>query len=166
LTGTHEYHKSLNKKATKEAKPSGRQGSLNLDFEMAVINRINKKITELEIDPNDYYDRLLAFKNNKFETKLTRLEFHKSMNGEGYNYSPEELDYIFYMLDKSNDDKLDRDEFTSAIKRVYRALTQVKEFISKNKLTPQEIYRKMNIDISRNEILDFTKFKTSNNYLI
>jgi hypothetical protein len=165
LVENSEYHSCLNEKATLSHKPSIKQGYLSLDFEILVMEDINKKMKRLEINPSEYFDKLLSYKQNKFETKISRIEFHKAFIAEGFKYLPEELDYIFYILDITGDERLDREEFTTAVKRVYRALNHVQEFIKKNNLTKQDICKKMNIDTKWNEQLDFVKFKTSKYFL-
>jgi hypothetical protein len=141
---------------------SERTNELDEEFDIRVSHAVNDKISKSGLKPNEYFDLLLSYKHNRSENRLNRVEFHKAMTIEKYGYTAEELDYIFKMFDKKRDEQIDREEFSTTLKKVHKALFQVQDIIKKNALEIEDLIHRMQIDHSKNERLDFYKFKASN----
>ncbi len=137
----------------------GKKNELNEEFEINVIRTINNKISKAGLRQDEYFDHLLSYKNNRSDNRLNRIEFHKAMNIEKFNYSAEELDFIFNFLDKKNDQMLDRDEFKQNLNKVSKALFHIQDIIKSNGLEIEDLIHRMNIN--KDERLDFFKFKSS-----
>ena len=74
-------------------------------------------------------------------------------------YSAEEVDHIFNVIDSKGDGVIDREEFVKAVTKVYRPLSQIQDIIKRNRLDIEDICFRIEIDMNRNEVLDYIAFK-------
>ena len=63
------------------------------------------------------------------------------------------------MIDKKKDGVIDREEFVSAVTFESRALFRVQDVIKRNALDIEDIAFRLEIDMNKNEILDYIGFK-------
>jgi len=137
---------------------------LSDEFENEAINIINAKIKKLSVKANEYFDQLLLKKTYRLDNNLTRLDLHKVFNLDGYNFSAEEIDFIFKRMDYKKDNMIDREEFLKFANKVHDALYKVKDIIKKEKLEIEDLLYKMNIDRKKEKEMkrfDFINFKMS-----
>ncbi len=137
---------------------------LSDEFEQQAVNLINAKIVKLSVKPNEYFDQLLLKKSYRLDNNITRLDMHKVFNLDGYNFSAEEIDFIFKRMDAKKDNVIDREEFLKFVNRVHDALYKVKDIIKKENLEIEDLMYKMNIDRKKEKEMkrfDFLNFKMS-----
>jgi Ca2+-binding EF-hand superfamily protein len=123
-----------------------KKNRLNEEFEIIAINAINQRITKMSVRPHEYYDTLLLKKTYRIDNNLTRLDFHRVLNLEGYDFTAEEIDFIFKSMDTKKDNVIDREEFLKYILRVYNALYKIKDIIKQENLEIEDILYKMNLN--------------------
>jgi hypothetical protein len=141
-----------------------KKNRLNEEFEIIAINAFNQRITKISVRPHEYYDNLLLKKVYRVDNNLTRLDFHRVLNLEGYDFTAEEIDFIFKSMDTKKDNVIDREEFLKFVLRVYNALYKIKDIIKQENLEIVDILYKMNINISNEKLtkrFDFLNFKIS-----
>lgn len=137
---------------------------LSEEFENLAINAINSKINKMAIKANEYYDQLLLKKPYRMDNNLTRLDLHKVFSIDGYNFSAEEIDYLFKRIDGKKDGVIDREEFLKFVNKVHNALYKIKDIIKKEKLETEDLLYKMVIDRKNAKGMkrfDFLNFKMS-----
>lgn len=123
-----------------------RKNRLDEDFEITAIAKINHKIEKMSVKANEYYDTLLLKKLYRVDNNLNRNDFHRVLNLEGYDFSAEEIDFIFKKIDYKKDNLVDREEFLKFVCRVHNALYKIKDLIKHENLEIEDILYKMNID--------------------
>jgi len=132
------------------------------DFEVKALRKINERLRKKNFNSDEYFDQLLSYKVHKDETKISNYDFHKAMDREKYNFSAEEIEALFRLLDTKKDNFIDREEFSEKVRSIYEPLFKMLDIIKKNELEIEDILFRMQIDPKRNEFLDFFKFKSSN----
>jgi len=140
---------------------------LSEEFENKAINMINSRIIKLSMKANEYYDHLLLKRPYRNENNLTRIDLHKVFNSEGYNFSAEEIDYLFRRMNENDDGVIDRDEFLKFAGKVHEALYKIKDIIKKEKLEIEDLLYKMVIDRKKDKDtkrFDLLNFKMSKKY--
>lgn len=140
---------------------------LSEEFENQAINAINTKIVKMAVKANEYYDQLLLKKPYRMDNNLTRLDLHKVFSIDGYNFSAEEIDYLFKRIDSKKDGVVDRDEFLKFVNKVHNALYKIKDIIKKEKLEIEDLMYKMIIDRKKEKEMkrfDFLNFKISKTF--
>jgi len=138
--------------------------NLSEEFENQAINAINAKIIKMSVKPNEYYDQLLLKKPYRMDNNLTRLDLHKVFSIDGYNFSAEEIDYLFKRIDSKRDGVIDREEFMKFVYKVHNALYKIKDIIKKEKLEIEDLMYKMVIDRKKTKEMkrfDLLNFKMS-----
>lgn len=141
-----------------------KKNPLNEDFEIIAINKINQRIVKNSVKANEYYDTLLLKKLYRVDNNLSRHDLHRVFNLEGYDFTAEEIDFIFKRIDTKKDGVVDREEFLKFVLRVHNALYKVKDLIKQENLEIEDILYKMNIDKKKEKPLrryDFLNFKMS-----
>ena len=141
---------------------------LSEEFENQAINTINTKIFKMSVKANEYYDQLLLKKPYRMDNNLTRFDLHKVFSIDGYNFSAEEIDYLFKRIDSKKDEVIDREEFLKFVNKVHHSLYKIKDIIKKEKLEIEDLMYKMIIDRKKqNEMkrFDFLNFKMSKNLI-
>jgi Ca2+-binding EF-hand superfamily protein len=143
-----------------------RKNILDEEFEITSINKINQKIYKMSIRPNEYYDTLLLKKLYRVDNNLSRNDFHRICNLENYDFSAEEIDFIFKRMDTKKDGVIDREEFLKYVTRVYNALYKIKDLIKHENLEIEDILHKMIINKNTDKPtkrFDLLNFKMSKN---
>jgi hypothetical protein len=141
-----------------------KKNKLDEDFEIIANNKINQKISKMSVRPNEYYDTLLLKKLYRVDNNFKRHDFHRVLNLEGYDFSAEEIDFIFKIIDTKKDNLIDREEFLKFVQRVHNALYKIKDIIKQENLEIEEILYKMNINKLNEKLMkrfDFLNFKMS-----
>jgi len=141
-----------------------KKNNLDEEFEIIAISKINQRISKLSVKANEYYDNLLLKKLYRVDNNLSRHDLHRVFNLEGYDFTAEEIDFIFKRIDSKKDGVVDREEFLKFVLRVHNALYKIKDLIKHENLEIEDILYKMNIN-KKNEKLtkrfDFLNFKMS-----
>lgn len=108
----------------------------------------------------EYFDYLL--KSVKSNSKsLNRFDFHQVIKGENYNFSSQEIYYLFKIIDMNNERKVSKENFNEKVKSIYNPVYRIQEIFRKNGLKIDEIIIKLHLDLNRNEELDYYTFKSS-----
>jgi Ca2+-binding EF-hand superfamily protein len=131
------------------------------NFEISALRKINEKYRQLHFSLDEYFDHLLCIKVNVNEKKLTKSEFFKVMKKDNYNFSAQEVHFLFKCLDKKGDNFLDREEFTEKMKILSDPIFIIQDFIKKNKLNIEDILNKMQIERNKNIEFDYNNFRIS-----
>lgn len=140
---------------------------LSEDFENQAINAINAKIIKMSVKANEYYDQLLLKKPYRMDNNLTRIDLHKVFSIDEYNFSAEEIDYLFKRIDTKKDGVIDREEFLKFLNKVHQALYTIKDIIKREKLEIEDLLYKMVIEKKNEKEMkrfDLLNFKMSKNY--
>ena len=99
------------------------QRIMNEEFDLKVINNFKYAIQHSNMKIDEYFSHLLTYNVSRDSNVITRYDFHKIFLAEKYfNYSAEEIDHIFDMIDLKKDNYIDRDEFNIVINK-----TSIKE---------------------------------------
>lgn len=141
-----------------------KKNKLDDDFEIIAINKINQRIVKQSVKANEYYDILLLKKLYRVDNNLTRHDLHRVFHLEGYDFTAEEIDFIFKKMDTKRDNIVDREEFLKFVLRVHNALYKIKDLIKTENLEIEDILYKMNINMKsekQKKRFDFLNFKMS-----
>jgi Ca2+-binding EF-hand superfamily protein len=141
-----------------------KKNKLDEEFEIIANNKFNQKISKMSVRPNEYYDTLLLKKLYRVDNNFNRLDFHRVLNLEGYDFTAEEIDFIFRLIDTKKDNLIDREEFLKFVQRVHNALYKIKDLIKHENLEIEDILYKMNINKFNEKLtkrFDFLNFKMS-----
>ena len=129
------------------------------EFDIAAMNAINKVIQRSQLKPSEYFSHMLSYNASRNANAVPRTDFHKIFLIEKMKYSAEEVDHIFNVIDSKGDGVIDREEFVKAVTKVYRPLSQIQDIIKRNRLDIEDICFRIEIDMNRNEVLDYIAFK-------
>ncbi len=129
------------------------------EFDIAAMNAINKVIQRSQLKPSEYFSHMLSYNASRNANTVPRTDFHKIFLIEKMKYSAEEVDHIFNVIDSKGDGVIDREEFVKAVTKVYRPLSQIQDIIKRNRLDIEDICFRIEIDMNRNEVLDYIAFK-------
>lgn len=146
-----------------------RKNELTEDFENHAINLINQKIIKSSAKANEYFDQLLLKKANRFDNNIRRVDLHKLFRIDGFDFSAEEIDYIFDRMDYRKDDLIDREEFIKFVSKVHNALYKIKDIIKRDNLEIEDLLFRMVIDRHTEKDTkryDLLNFKMSNDKLV
>jgi hypothetical protein len=131
------------------------------NFEITALRRINEKYRQMQYSLDEYFEHLLCIKVNVNEKKLTKSEFFKAMKKDNYNFSAQEIHFLFKCLDKKCDNFLDKEEFTEKLKLLSDPIFIIQDFIKKNKLNIEDILNRMQIERNKNIEVDYINFRIS-----
>ena len=132
---------------------------LDSEFDEAALKRINAAVRRAQLKPSEYFSHLLSYNINRNDNSITRYDFHRCCLAEKLSFSAEEIDHVFDLIDKKKDGVIDREEFLSAVTFESRALFRVQDVIKRNALDIEDIAFRLEIDMNKNEILDYIGFK-------
>ena len=134
-------------------------------FEVRSIRLINDRLRKNNFNSDEYFDHLLSYKVHKDENKISNFDFHKAIGKEKYSFSAEEIEALFRHLDGKKDGFIDREEFNEKVRSIFEPLFRVLDILRKNELEIEDIMFRMQLDMKRNEQMDFFKFKAKMRYL-
>ena len=136
------------------------QRIMNEEFDLKVINNFKYAIQHSNMKIDEYFSHLLTYNVSRDSNIITRYDFHKIFLVEKYfNYSAEEIDHIFDMIDLKKDGVIDRQEFNKVIGKITHPLFEIQDIIKRYKLDIEDLAYRMDIDIEKNQVLDFTGFE-------
>ncbi len=92
---------------------------------------------------------------------LNKIDFHQAFKNDNYNFSSQEIYYLFKTFDINNDSKIEKEEFHEKVKSFNNPLYKVQEIIRKNGMRIEEIFDKLGLEFNRNEEIDYYTFKNS-----
>jgi Ca2+-binding EF-hand superfamily protein len=137
-----------------------KNNQLNEEFQIKAIKIINDRINKSALRHEEYFNHLLSYKKDQSEITLNQVEFHKAMSSERFNFTAEEIDYLFKVMDLKRDSYIDKEEFCTLTKKVYNTLYKIKDIIKKNELDIEDLMFRLNIEMNNNEKLNFFTFKS------
>ena len=132
---------------------------MDSEYDAIQINSFKKKIQSTNLKTDEFFSHLLTYTNSRTNTKISRLDFHKICLNYKFNYTAEEVDHIFDMIDMNKDGFIDRKEWNKIINKIDKPLYQIQDVIKKNKLDIEEIMYTMEIDPMKNQRLNFNQFE-------
>jgi Ca2+-binding EF-hand superfamily protein len=132
---------------------------MDSEYDAIQINSFKKKIQATNLKTDEFFSHLLTYTNSRTNTKISRYDFHKICLNYKFNYSAEEIDHIFNMIDENKDGFIDRKEWNKIIKKIDKPLYQIQDVIKKNKLDIEEIMYTMEIEPTKNQRLNFNQFE-------
>ena len=132
---------------------------LNEKFYNEAIKTIKEYINKKKITVNKYYDRLLSYNFIRPFNHLPRKDFLLAFQQEPFNYTEEQLNFIFDKMDLNKDNIVDRDEFKKSIIQEYNVLNQMQDLVKKKKLDIDTVAYRFEIDKNINQKISFYPFK-------
>jgi Ca2+-binding EF-hand superfamily protein len=121
-----------------------------------------EKVRHRNMTIEEYFDLLLSYKVHKSTSGyLTKDEFQKGLQIENFNFTLQEIAFLFNLFDIKKDNVLDRDEWLTKLKTPSDPLFRIQDLIKKNGLEIEDILHRMDIHPKLNEAFDLTAFKHS-----
>ena len=125
--------------------------------------RILKYTKELNMNTNQYFNRLLSYNYLRSENTMGMEDFVLAILQEPYNpmFSNQQLEFIFKKMDTNKDGRLDRKEFKYAITREHNCLLKMQDIVKRLRLTVEDLAYRLEIEKNPENInLNFYQFKT------
>ena len=119
------------------------------DWETLAIRKIREWIIKNNLSSETAFDQFLRTTNKIIKKRLTRVDFHKALNSEqelSGKLSAPEIDQLFIIMDTNKDGELDVEEWKQKIyEDQNNPLQMLREIVSSNKLTPDDLIFKMHL---------------------
>ena len=136
------------------------QRTMDYEFDLKVINNFKYAIEHANMKVDEYFSHLLTYNISRDSNVITRYDFHRIFLVEKYfNYSAQEIDHIFDLIDLKKDGVIDRQEFNKVIGKITRPLFEIQDIIKRYKLDIEDLAYRMDINPEKNQVLDFTGFE-------
>jgi Ca2+-binding EF-hand superfamily protein len=125
--------------------------------------RILKHSKDLNMNSNQYFNRLLSYNYLRAENTMGVQDFVLAILQEPYEpqFSEKQLEFIFHKMDTNKDGRLDRNEFKKAITKENNALFKMQNIVKKLRLTIDDLAYRLELEKNpETQNLNFYQFKT------
>ena len=125
--------------------------------------RILKHSKDLNMNSNQYFNRLLSYNYLRAENTMGVQDFVLAILQEPYDpqFSEKQLEFIFHKMDTNKDGRLDRNEFKKAITKENNALFKMQNIVKKLRLTIDDLAYRLELEKNpETQNLNFYQFKT------
>lgn len=127
---------------------STNSNNLNAEFVSKTYKTINDHIAKKEMTINEYFNYLISLNICRNDNTLSKECFVNGLKLEHFDYSNDELEYIFKAIDRNNDGTINRVAFNKAINQDYHSLAKMQDSIKKSQLTIEDIAYQFDININ------------------
>ena len=117
------------------------------NFSIDSVKIILNKIYANHMDPDQYFDHLLTYNMYRDQNIIHKDEFQRVLQLEKFDFTVPELNSLFKFFDFKNDGIIDRQEFVRTLKNIPYPITTYHNFIKNTKLSIEEAWYKMGIDL-------------------
>ena len=125
--------------------------------------RILQRTKDLEMNTNQYFNRLLSYNYLRSENTMGIQDFVLAILQEPYvpQFSEEQLVFIFHKMDTNKDGRLDRKEFKYSVTKENNALLKMQDIVKRLRLTIDDLAYRLELEKNpENQNINFYQFKT------